>query len=94
MAILVRKADYLKALAGELRQSGATVQDLTCDVRDRRQITDAFRAIREELGDSEVLLYNAGSGTFGGITEIAPDQATGGSTPSGRLSRPKKSRPQ
>src|SRR6266851_2743463 len=72
MAILARKADYLKALAGELRQSGATVQDLTCDVRDRRQITDAFRAIRQELGDSEVLLYNAGSGTFGGITEVAP----------------------
>src|SRR6266478_512897 len=60
MAILARKAAYLKALAGELRQSGATVQDLTCDVRDRRQITDAFRAIREELGDSELLLYNAG----------------------------------
>jgi NAD(P)-dependent dehydrogenase (short-subunit alcohol dehydrogenase family) len=74
VAILARKADYLKALAGELRQSGATVQDLTCDVRDRRQITDAFRAIREELGDSEVLLYNAGSGTFGGVTEITPDQ--------------------
>ena len=74
VAILARKADYLKALAGELRQSGATVQDLTCDVRDPRQITDAFRAIRQELGDSEVLLYNAGSGTFGGITEITPDQ--------------------
>src|SRR5260370_36225272 len=74
MAILARKAAYLKALAGELRQNGATVQDLTCDVRDRRQITDAVRAIRPELGESEVLLYNAGSGTFGGITEIAPDQ--------------------
>ena len=62
VAILARKADNLKALAGELRQSGATVQDLTCDAKDRRQITDAFRAIREELGDSEVLLYNVGSG--------------------------------
>jgi short-subunit dehydrogenase len=96
VAILARKADYLKALAGELRQSGATVQDLTCDVRDRRQITDAFRAIREELGDSEVLLYNAGSGTFGGITEITPDQyeADWRVNAFGRLSRPKKSRPQ
>ena len=38
------------------------------------QITDAFRAIRKELGEPEVLLYNAGSGTFGGVTEITPDQ--------------------
>src|SRR6202007_897105 len=38
------------------------------------QITDAFRAIRQELGDAEVLLYYAGSGTFGSITEITPDQ--------------------
>jgi NAD(P)-dependent dehydrogenase (short-subunit alcohol dehydrogenase family) len=74
VAMLARKAHYLKALAGEIRQSGATVQDLTCDVSNRTQIGDAFRAIREELGDPEVLLYNAGSGIFGTITEITPDQ--------------------
>jgi NADP-dependent 3-hydroxy acid dehydrogenase YdfG len=74
VAMLARKAQYLKALAGEIRQSGATVQELTCDVSDRTQIAAAFRAIREELGDPEVLLYNAGSGVFGTITEITPDQ--------------------
>ena len=40
----------------------------------RAQIADAFRAIRKDLGDPEVLLYNAGSGKFGSITEITPDQ--------------------
>jgi short-subunit dehydrogenase len=74
VAILARKADYLKALAGEIRQGGAIVLDLTCDVSDRTQITEAFRAIRTDLGEPEVLLYNAGSGTFGSITEITPDQ--------------------
>lgn len=74
VAMLARKADYLKALAGEIRQSGATVLDLSCDVSDRTQITEAFRAIRMDLGEPEVLLYNAGSGTFGTITEITPDQ--------------------
>jgi NAD(P)-dependent dehydrogenase (short-subunit alcohol dehydrogenase family) len=74
VAILARKADYLKALAGEIRQSGATVLDLRCDVSDHTQITEAFRAIRTDLGEPEVLLYNAGSGTFGSITEITPDQ--------------------
>src|SRR5260370_28761542 len=74
VAMLARKADYLKALAREIRQGGATVLDLGCDVSDRAQITEAFRAIRKDLGEPEVLLYNAGSGTFGSITEITPDQ--------------------
>jgi NAD(P)-dependent dehydrogenase (short-subunit alcohol dehydrogenase family) len=74
VAIIARKADYLKGLAGEIRGSGATVLDLTCDVGNRTQVTEAFRKVRAELGDPEVLLYNAGSGTFGTITDITPDQ--------------------
>jgi NAD(P)-dependent dehydrogenase (short-subunit alcohol dehydrogenase family) len=74
VAIIARKADYLKGLAGEIRGSGATVLDLTCDVGDRTQVTEGFRKIRAELGEPEVLLYNAGSGTFGTITDITPDQ--------------------
>src|ERR1700720_2317803 len=74
VAMLARKADYLKALAREIPQGGATVLDFSCDVSDRTQITEAFRAIRMDLGEPEVLLYNAGSGTFGTITEITPDQ--------------------
>ena len=65
VAMLARKADYLKAIAREIRQGGATVLDLGCDVSDSTQITEAFRAIRTDLGEPEVLLYNAGSGTFG-----------------------------
>ena len=74
VAILARKADYLKALAAEIRKSGATVLDLPCDVSDAAQISKAFSAIRKDLGEPEVLLYNAGSGAFGNITEITPAQ--------------------
>ena len=48
--------------------------DLSCDVCDREQITRALSAIRTELGEPEVLLYNAGSGKFGTIAEIKPKQ--------------------
>ena len=74
VAIVARKSNYLKELAAELRQSGGTVLDLTCDVSNETQIAETFRAIRSKLGEVDVLLYNAGSGVFGGITEIAPDQ--------------------
>lgn len=73
VALLARNADYLKALAGEIRRSEATVLDLCCDVSDGAQVTEAFREIRSDLGEPEVLLYNAGSGTFGTITEITPN---------------------
>jgi NAD(P)-dependent dehydrogenase (short-subunit alcohol dehydrogenase family) len=74
VAILARKADYLKALASEIRQTGATVLDVNCDVSDLTQVSESFRAIRVDLGEPEVLLYNAGSGSFGTITEITPEQ--------------------
>jgi NAD(P)-dependent dehydrogenase (short-subunit alcohol dehydrogenase family) len=74
IAMLARKVEYLQALASELRHTGATVLDLRCDVSDHAQITAAFRAIRTDLGDPAVLLYNAGSGTFGTIAEITPEQ--------------------
>jgi NAD(P)-dependent dehydrogenase (short-subunit alcohol dehydrogenase family) len=74
VAILARKADYLKALAAEIRKSGGTVLDLPCDVSDAAQISKAFSAIRKDLGEPELLLYNAGSGTFGSVTEITPEQ--------------------
>ena len=48
--------------------------DLACDVSNETQIAETFRTIRAKLGEVEVLLYNAGSGVFGSITEIAPDQ--------------------
>ena len=74
VAILARRADHLKELAAELRQGGGTILDLTCDVSNEKQIAEAFRAIRGNLGEVEVLLYNAGTGAFGSITEITPDQ--------------------
>src|SRR5262249_61277199 len=74
VATLARKGHYLQQLAAELRQSGATALDLTCDVSNETRIAEAFRAIRARLGEVEVLLYNAGSGAFGTITDITPDQ--------------------
>jgi NAD(P)-dependent dehydrogenase (short-subunit alcohol dehydrogenase family) len=37
-------------------------------------MTKAFQSVRSELGEAELLLYNAGSGAWGTITEITPDQ--------------------
>ena len=74
IAILARKAQYLESLAGEIRRDGGDAHDLVCDVSDPAQISAAFREIRLKLGEVDLLIYNAGTGKFGSITEITPEQ--------------------
>src|SRR5262245_61667983 len=74
VAIVARRLDYLQSLAGEIRAAGGQVLEIPADVGDRAQVESAFKTIRERLGSPEVLLYNAGSGTWGAITDITPEQ--------------------
>ena len=74
VALIARKADYLQSLAGEIRASGGQVLEVPADIGNREQVESAFATIRSQLGAPEVLLYNAGSGTWGTITDITPEQ--------------------
>lgn len=74
LAINARGAAYLKELGDELRAGGATVLEAPADLGDRAQAEAAFAMVRERLGAPEVLLYNAGTGTWGNIVEITPEQ--------------------
>jgi NAD(P)-dependent dehydrogenase (short-subunit alcohol dehydrogenase family) len=74
VAIMARNAEYLHALAGELRAVGGRVLAVPADSGDRAQVEAAFASIREQLGPPAVLLYNAGGGTWGTVTEITPEQ--------------------
>ncbi len=74
VAVMARKADYLRSLAGEIKTAGGEVLEVPTDIGDRAQVEAAFASIRERLGVPEVLLYNAGSGTWGTIAEITPEQ--------------------
>jgi NAD(P)-dependent dehydrogenase (short-subunit alcohol dehydrogenase family) len=74
VAITARNTGYLQSLAGEIRTTGGQVLEVPADVGDRAQVEAAFKSIRERLGSPEVLLYNAGSGTWGTVTDITPEQ--------------------
>lgn len=74
VAINARSAQYLRSLAEEIKATGGRVFEAPADLSDRPQVEAVFRSIRERLGPPEVLLYNAGSGTWGTITEITPEQ--------------------
>ncbi|MGH7916099.1 MAG: SDR family NAD(P)-dependent oxidoreductase [Candidatus Binataceae bacterium] len=74
VAIGARRADYLRSLAGEIRERGGVVLELPFDVGNRAEHEAAFRTVAERLGEPELLLYNAGSGNWGTIVEITPEQ--------------------
>jgi len=74
VAINARSADYLRELADEIRAGGGDAIAIPADVGNPAQIASAFARVRSELGDPEILLYNAGSGTWGNIIDITVEQ--------------------
>jgi NAD(P)-dependent dehydrogenase (short-subunit alcohol dehydrogenase family) len=74
VAMVARSADYLKTLAGEIRTAGGEALEAPADAGSVSEVAGAFAAIRAKLADPEVLLYNAGSGVWGTIVNITPEQ--------------------
>ena len=70
VAMLARNRDALDALSREIDGT----RGYPCDVSSGDSVTQAFAAIRNELGEVEALLYNAGSGVFGDVESITPEQ--------------------
>jgi NAD(P)-dependent dehydrogenase (short-subunit alcohol dehydrogenase family) len=74
IALVARNADYLKSIGNEIRASGGHALEAPADAGNFSSVAGAFATIREKMGDPEVLLYNAGSGTWGTIVDITPQQ--------------------
>lgn len=70
VALLARRRATLAPIEAEL----ADAHGFECDVADPTSVDETFARIRSELGEVDVLLYNAGSGMFGDVETITPDQ--------------------
>jgi len=62
------------ATRGELERELEGARAYDCDVGSAEAVAHAFGAIRADLGEVDVLLYNAGSGVFGDVQSITPGQ--------------------
>ena len=74
VAMIARSREFMDGLAAEVKATGGRTLAITADVGDAAQVGRAFATVRTGLGAPEVLLYNAGSGTWGTITEITSAQ--------------------
>ncbi|MGH8226668.1 MAG: SDR family NAD(P)-dependent oxidoreductase [Steroidobacteraceae bacterium] len=70
VAMLARSTKKLEALEREIDGTFG----YPCDVGSADSVAHAFAAIRTNLGEVDVLLYNAGSGVFADVESITPEQ--------------------
>jgi NAD(P)-dependent dehydrogenase (short-subunit alcohol dehydrogenase family) len=67
VALLSRKTEYSGKLAAEIDSAAA----YACDVTDPSAVEAAFATVCAEMGEIDVLVYNAGSGVWGNIEELS-----------------------
>lgn len=74
VALIARREESLSGVREEIESEGGTALAVTADATDAGSVSAAFERVRSELGDPEVLVYNAGAFQMGGILEITPEQ--------------------
>lgn len=74
LAIVARNPDKLKASVATLRADRIDAYPFAADAGSETSLTEAFRAIHELLGETNVLIYNA-NGSPGGVpSALTPEQ--------------------
>jgi NAD(P)-dependent dehydrogenase (short-subunit alcohol dehydrogenase family) len=73
VALLARRTELSDQLAAELPDARA----YACDVTDAASVAATFAAIAKDMGPVDVVAYNAGSGTWGTVEDITPDNFEG-----------------
>ena len=68
VALLARSMGF----AEELRCTLTDAKAYACDVTNESDVVVTFKRVRDDMGDPEVLVYNAGSGVWGDVEKITP----------------------
>jgi short-subunit dehydrogenase len=70
LALIARNPSKLADNTQSLKALGYSVYSFAADAGDETSLTQAFPKIRAELGDPEVLIYNAATFTFGKLSAL------------------------
>ena len=73
VGLLARTEADLLALAAEISAAGGTAALAVADVADRTAVNLAVAKIQQELGPIDILINNAGIGTFAKFLDMEPD---------------------
>ncbi len=73
VALLARTEADVKAVADEAKALGVIACYACADVSNRVQVEAAVSKLQAELGNVDILINNAGTGTFGRFLELEPE---------------------
>lgn len=73
VGLVARTEKDVQQLAEELKALGVQAAYATADVSDRAAVEAAVQSIENSLGSIDILINNAGTGTFGKFLELEPE---------------------
>ncbi|WP_139996745.1 3-ketoacyl-ACP reductase [Paenibacillus paridis] len=75
LGLVARTSSDLEALQTELTSKhGISVHIATADIAVKSDVDQAVEALKESLGSIDILINNAGIGTFGTLLDMEPEQ--------------------
>jgi NAD(P)-dependent dehydrogenase (short-subunit alcohol dehydrogenase family) len=74
VAINARTSGFLRELGSDIREHRGVALEVQGDTSKPDEIRSAFELIRAQLGEPEVLLFNAAAGPFGDINAVTAEQ--------------------
>ena len=74
VAMMARRGESLVEIRQDIEESGGKALPFSADATDPDSVAAAFERARSDLGDPEVLVYNAGAFQMGGVLEVSPAQ--------------------
>lgn len=73
VGLLARTEKDLQAVSEEILSKGGNAAYATADISNIDEVNYAVASITNQLGDIDILINNAGTGTFGKFLELEPD---------------------
>jgi 3-oxoacyl-[acyl-carrier protein] reductase len=74
VGLIARTEKDLQLVADELKTTGVKTAIATADISDINAVNKAVENIQAALGNIDILINNAGTGTFGKFLELSPEQ--------------------
>jgi 3-oxoacyl-[acyl-carrier protein] reductase len=73
LGLLARTEKDVKELAAAIEANGGKAAFATADVSNRQAVEQAVADLKSKLGSFDILINNAGTGTFGSFLELDPE---------------------
>ena len=73
VALAARSRETTEALAGDIARAGGAARAYAADATDEADVTGLFEAVRGDLGEPDLVVYNAGAFMRQGILEASAE---------------------